>query len=55
MAPTPSQLYIGAADDGEWCKYTVDVKKAGTYKIIALYGNGTGTLSFSINRKPACE
>jgi hypothetical protein len=55
VAPELSQLYIGAADDGEWCNYTVDVKKAGTYKIIGMYGNGTGPLSFSINHKPACE
>ena len=55
VAPMLSQLYIGAADDGEWCNYTVDVKKAGTYKILAMYGNGTGPLSFSINHKPACE
>lgn len=55
VAPTLSQLYIGAANDGEWCNYTVEVKKAGTYKIIAMYGNGTGTLGFSINHKPAGE
>jgi Carbohydrate binding module (family 6) len=55
VAPALSQLYIGAANDGEWCNYTVDVKKAGTYKIIGMYGNGTGTLSFSINHKPAGE
>jgi hypothetical protein len=55
VAPTLSQLYIGAANDGEWCNYTVEVKKAGTYKIIAMYGNGTGTLGFSVNHKPAGE
>ena len=32
-----------------------DVKKAGTYKIIGMYGNGMGSLRFSINHKPACE
>lgn len=53
--PALSQLYIGAADDGEWCNYTVDVKKAGTYRIIGMYGNGKGLLGFSINHKPACE
>lgn len=54
VAPTLSQLYIGATDDGEWCNYTVELKKAGTYKIIGMYGNGTGSLGFSINHKPAC-
>ncbi|MGA2498051.1 MAG: hypothetical protein ABSH20_09935 [Tepidisphaeraceae bacterium] len=37
--PPVNQFYIGWAEDGEWYNYTVDVKKAGAYKIIALYGN----------------
>jgi hypothetical protein len=55
VPPPLSQLYVGATSDGEWCNYTVDVKKAGTYKIIGMYGNGVGPLKFSINHKPACE
>lgn len=50
--PPVNQLYIGGASNGEWCNYTVNVQKSGTYKIIALYGNGTGGLRFSINNKP---
>ena len=55
VSPPTNQFYIGWTADGEWCHYTVKVKKAGTYKIIALYGNETNVFQFSINRKPACE
>lgn len=52
-----NQLYIGGTEDGEWCNYTVDVKKAGDYKIIAAYGNVADAkpIRFSINRRAACE
>jgi hypothetical protein len=40
--------------DGEWCNYTVDVKKAGVYRILALYANQANAFTFSINHKPAC-
>ncbi len=52
-----NQLYIGGTEDGEWCNYTVDVKKAGTYKIIAVYGNVADAkpITFSINGQPASE
>ena len=55
VAPPTNQLYIGWTADGEWCNYTVNVKKAETYRIIALYGNAANTVRFSINDKPACE
>ena len=52
----PNQFYIGGAEDGEWCRYTVEVKKAGAYKVIAAYGNDVNGQSFqlSINGEPAC-
>jgi Carbohydrate binding module (family 6) len=53
--PETNQLYIGWAADGEWCNYTVNVKAAGTYKVIALYGNLPNTIKFSINNEPASE
>jgi hypothetical protein len=53
VTPDENQLYIGWAKDGEWCNYTVKVKAAGTYKIIALYGNAANTVKFSINNVPA--
>jgi len=52
-----NQLYIGGTEDGEWCNYTVEVKQAGTYKIIAAYGNDANgqTFQFSLNGQPASE
>lgn len=55
VAPATNQFYIGWTADGEWCNYTIDVKQAGTYKVIALYGNAANTVKFSINHQPACE
>ena len=55
VAPATNQLYIGWTADGEWCNYTVDVKKAGTYRILALYGNAANTVRFSINNRAASE
>ena len=55
VAPATNQLYIGWTDDGEWCNYTVDVKKPGKYRILALYGNAANTVRFSINHRPAIE
>ncbi len=51
--PPVNQLYIGATYDGEWCNYTVNVKKPGKYKIISLYGFGANVIRFSINNVPA--
>jgi hypothetical protein len=53
--PATNQLYIGWTANGEWCNYTVEVKKAGTYRITALYGNDANAIKFSINHKPASE
>lgn len=55
VSPETNQLYIGWTADGEWVNYTVNVKKAGTYKIIALYSDEANTIQFSINNKPAAE
>lgn len=53
--PPKNQFYIGWTADGEWVNYTVDVKKAGTYKVTALYGNKANAIKFSINNKAAAE
>ena len=55
VAPVTNQLYIGWTADGEWCNYTVNVKKAGAYHVTALYGNDANTIRFSINQRPAAE
>jgi hypothetical protein len=55
--PPVNQLYVGGTEDGEWCNYTVEVKKPGAYKIIAAYGNiaGMKPLRFSVDGKQAAE
>jgi hypothetical protein len=53
--PLKAQPFIGWTNDGEWVNYTVDVKKAGTYQIVAVYGKLPTTLKFSVNNKPAGE
>jgi Carbohydrate binding module (family 6) len=37
--PMVNQLYIGWESDGEWTNYTVNVNRAGRYRIITVYGN----------------
>lgn len=53
--PPKDQLYVGWEEEGEWTNYTVRVKKGGTYKVIALYGNAANTIKFDIDNKPASE
>jgi hypothetical protein len=48
-------LYIGWTEDGEWTNYTVDVKKAGTYRIVAMYSHTAQTIQFLLNNKPAAD
>jgi len=55
FVPLKMQLYLGWEADGEWTNYTVDVKKAGTYQIVALYSKAANTVKFSVNHKPAGE
>jgi len=55
VAPPTNQFYIGWTAEGEWCNYTVNVKNAGTYRIVALYGNEANVVRFSINHLPASE
>jgi hypothetical protein len=53
--PPKDQLYVGWEEDGEWANYTVRVKQAGTYKVIALYGKAANIIKFDIDNKPASE
>ncbi len=55
FAPPSNQLYIGWAEDNEWCNYSVDVKTAGTYRIIALYSHEASKIVFSVNHQKAAE
>ena len=44
------QLYVGWTKPGEWTKYTVNVKTAGTYQLgIMFTSNKNGKISFSVN------
>ncbi len=36
--PPVNQLYLGWEDDGEWTHYTVQVNRAGRYRITTIYG-----------------
>jgi hypothetical protein len=49
FVPDVNQLYIGWTSDGEWLNYTIDVKAAGTYKVVALYSNEPKTVTLSID------
>ena len=44
VAPPINQLYIGWTVDGGRCNYTVKVKKADTYRVIAMYGNAANPI-----------
>jgi hypothetical protein len=55
VAPDWKQLYIGWTQDGEWVNYTINVKKAGAYRIVAMYSHTAQTVSFSLNNKPAAD
>jgi len=55
FTPATNQLYIGWTGDGEWCNYTVNVTRAGKYKITALYSNAANPIWFSVDNQPASE
>ena len=47
--PKISQQYTGWQEDGEWTNYTVDVKVAGQYRVIAVYSNKDNGSSLWLN------
>jgi hypothetical protein len=52
VEPERDQLYLGWTAPGEWTKYTVDVKKSGTYQLgIMFTSNQNGKISLSVNDK----
>ncbi len=55
VVPEWQQLYIGWTEDGEWTNYTVEVRKAGTYRIAAMYSHTPQTIQFWLNNKPAAD
>jgi len=55
FAPDTNQLYIGWTKNGQWLNYTVNVKKPGTYRIVALYSHDATTFTFSLNHNQVSE
>ncbi len=55
VSPHINQLYIGWTEKDEWCHYTVNVLRAGTYRIRALYAFQPNTIRFDIDGKPAAD
>lgn len=55
VLPEWQQLYLGWEQTGEWTNYTVDVKKAGRYKIVVMYSNTPQTIQFSLNNEQAAD
>jgi hypothetical protein len=53
--PKVNQLYVGWESDGEWTNYTVDIKVAGKYKIITVYGNQDNKSSLWLNNTKAAD
>lgn len=53
FTPERWQQYIGWTEDNESCNYTVNVKKAGTYRVDILYSNNACNFKLSVNNKPA--
>jgi hypothetical protein len=48
--PEKNQLYVGWTEPGEWTRYTVNVKKPGTYQLGIMYtSNQNGKISVSVN------
>jgi len=52
VTPHINQFYVGWTENGEWCNYTVNVMKPGTYRIKCLYSFQTNSASFDLNGKP---
>jgi hypothetical protein len=54
VEPEKDQLYVGWTQPGEWTKYTVTVKKTGTYQLGLMYtANQNGKISISVNDRDA--
>jgi hypothetical protein len=54
VEPQKDQLYVGWTQPGEWTKYTVMVKKTGTYQLGLMYtANQNGKISISVDDKDA--
>ncbi|MCC6234213.1 MAG: hypothetical protein IT580_16335 [Verrucomicrobiales bacterium] len=55
VTPHVNQFYIGWTENGEWCRYTVQVQRPGVYRIRCLYAYQTNAVAFDVNGKRAAE
>jgi hypothetical protein len=54
VVPELDQLYVGWTAVGEWLNLTVEVEKAGDYRVNLMYTcNGPGVISLSVDRRDA--
>jgi hypothetical protein len=53
--PPVNQLFLAYEADGEWINFTIDVKVAGKYKIIAVYSNQDNKSSLWLNNQKAVD
>lgn len=50
VEPEKDQFYVGWTNPGEWTKYSINVKKTGTYELGLMYtSNQNGKISISVN------
>ena len=50
VQPEKDQLYVGWTKPGEWTKYSINVKKSGTYQLGLMFtSNKNGKISFAVN------
>jgi hypothetical protein len=50
--PMMDQLYVGWTEPGEWIRYTVNIQKAGKYRLSLMYtANRDGVISLSLDGK----
>jgi len=55
VIPKIYQQYIGMQENGEWTNYTVNIKVAGKYKMVALYANKDNNSTLWLNNKFATK
>jgi hypothetical protein len=53
VSPPLNQFYIGWTENDEWCRYTVQVLRPGSYRIRCLYAFQANTVRFDLNGQPA--
>ncbi|MES2795508.1 MAG: carbohydrate-binding protein [Bacteroidota bacterium] len=52
VEPLMDQLYVGWTKPGEWIKYSVDIKEAGTYQLSLMYtANKDGKIALYLDGK----